>query len=51
MRRPKVGDRVESLRKFIGIEEGDIGTVIEYYGTGIYVAWHPLPANAREVAK
>ena len=43
MRRPVVGDRVESLQKFIGIEEGDIGTVIEDYGTGIMIAWHPLP--------
>ncbi len=43
MKRPKVGDRVESLRKFVGIEVGDIGTVIEDYGAGIMVAWHPLP--------
>ncbi len=43
MKRPQVGDRVESLAKFVGIEVGDVGTVIEDYGAGIMVAWHPLP--------
>ena len=45
MKRPAVGDKVKSLRQFVGISVGDVGTVIEDYGTGIMIAWEPLPRD------
>ena len=45
MSRPKVGDRVRSLRSFVGINKGDEGVIIEDYGTGVCVAWEPYPRD------
>lgn len=48
-RKPRVGERVRSLRAFMGVPKGTIGVCDEDYGSGVTIAWdltgRPLPRD------
>jgi len=48
-RKPRVGERVRSLRAFMGVPKGTIGVCDEDYGSGVTIAWdledRPLPKD------
>ena len=49
----KIGSKVKSLTHFVNINIEQEGIIVEDYGTGILIAWKPLPINKtpQEIAK
>ena len=44
----KVGTKVKSNVEFAGVPKGTHGIIDEDYGTGVMIAWEPLPKDYKE---